>query len=88
MKLNKNHYGFGAVEVILILAVLGLVGFLGWRLYEANKAPEVETANSTTSDDVPAIEKAEDLDAAADTMHNQKIDEALDTSEMDEALGQ
>lgn len=32
-KLAKQA-GIGAVEVILILAVLGLAGFIGWRVYE------------------------------------------------------
>lgn len=85
MSKNKQA-GFGVVEVLLILTVLSLVGFVGWRLYEANKKPEVETA--TSGNDTTAIEKAEDLEAAKQQLNNEDVDSTLDTSEIDETLGQ
>jgi hypothetical protein len=48
----KKQNGFGVVEVILILVVIGIIGFTGWRVYEANKEVEnlsSETKTSTTS---------------------------------------
>ena len=81
-KLAKQA-GLGAVEIVLILAVLGLAGFIGWRVYEQNKP--VESESSTQADDTP-IDKAEDLDSEVDDLNSQDIDEQLDTSEIDAAL--
>ena len=75
--------GFGVVEIILVLAVLGLIGFVGWRLYDQNKADTM--TEQTNSSDTP-IEKAEDLDAEVDELNSQDIDESLDTTEIDAAL--
>lgn len=87
MKSIKSQAGMGVVEVILVLSVLGLAGFIGWRVYEANKSEPVSSSqNQTSEDNVPAIQRAEDLDTAVDTLNSQDIDGQLDTSEMDEAL--
>lgn len=44
----KNEKGFGVVEVILILVIIGIIGFTGWRVYEANReASQVPIDNST-----------------------------------------
>jgi predicted negative regulator of RcsB-dependent stress response len=84
--MNKQikQAGFSAVEFILVIAVLGLLGFIGWRVYDANKPVENDTTQTEVSDE--PIEKAEDLEAEADALNNQNIDEELDTSEIDAAL--
>jgi hypothetical protein len=82
--MNKTikQAGFGAVEVILFIAVLGLAGFVGYRVYDQNKTDKAaETAQTETP-----IEKAEDLDAEVTELNSQDIDEKLDTSEIDENL--
>lgn len=55
-KLIKNERGFGAVEFILIIVVVGLIGGLGWyaihtRKNKDNPAPisNTSTANTTTT---------------------------------------
>lgn len=80
--MNKsNQAGFSVLGVVLVLAVLGLFGFIGWRVYEANKPVDSSPESSNQ-----AIEKAEDLDDTVDELNNQDIDAALDTSEIDSAL--
>jgi cytoskeletal protein RodZ len=81
---NKlKQAGFGSLTLILVLVVAGLIGFIGWRVYEQNKsvAPATETENTNTP-----IENAEDLDAEADALNSQDIDEQLDTAEIDETI--
>jgi predicted negative regulator of RcsB-dependent stress response len=85
--MNKllKQAGFGAVEAILLLAVVGVLGFIGWRVYDQNKnadTPATTTQNNTTT----PIESAEDLDSEVDELNSQNIDEQLDTSEIDAAL--
>ena len=41
--------GFTIVEALLILVVLGLIGFIGWRLYDAQKQSEQLAANADRS---------------------------------------
>ncbi len=36
-KLQKNLSGFGAVEVVLVLFIVGLLGFVGWFVHNSNK---------------------------------------------------
>ena len=88
-KLAKQN-GFSAVELILVLAVVGLLGFIGWRVYEQNRSiPEAPAAaNTESTEEVPAVESAEDLDKAVDTLNDQDIDSELETSEIDEALAE
>ncbi len=81
-KLHKNQNGFSIFESLLIVAVLALFGFIGWRVYQANKS--VESTDTTTSQ--KPIEKAEDLDRTVDELNSQDIDKELDTSELDSAL--
>lgn len=61
--------GFGAVEMILVVVLVTVVGFVGFRVYEANSEVNKaqEAANkpiATTQEAVPAIRTTEDLDKA------------------------
>lgn len=35
--MSRNEKGFGVIEVALVLVILGIIGFTGWRVYEANR---------------------------------------------------
>ncbi len=35
--LRYNQAGFGHIELVLIVVIVGLFGFIGWRVYEAKK---------------------------------------------------
>ena len=84
--MNKiiRQAGFSAVEVILVVAVLALAGFIGWRVYEQNKSVDSESSTQEASD--KPIEKAEDLDAEVEELNGQDIDEQPNTSEIDAAI--
>ncbi len=45
--MRKNQNGFGIVEIIIIVAALGAVGFIGWKVLLKPKAP-VQTSNAST----------------------------------------
>jgi hypothetical protein len=83
--MNKiiKQAGFSVVEAVLILAVVGLLGFIGWRVYDQNKSSD--SSPQTETSDTP-IERAEDLDAEVDELNNQNIDEQMDTSEIDSTI--
>jgi hypothetical protein len=49
--MKNNQKGFSAVEGTLILVIIGLVGFVGWFVYDANKKVDdsLNTANQSNS---------------------------------------
>lgn len=49
-KSTKAMRGFGAIELILILVVVGLVGFVGWTIYQANTTKTSTPAPATTEE--------------------------------------
>ena len=55
-KLSKRQNGFSAVEVIILLVVLGLIGFVAMRVLDSNDAD--------TNDGTTQIEEAADLEPA------------------------
>lgn len=74
---RSNADGFGLVEVILLVVIVGIIAFVGFRVYEANI--EVEQAqNSATAPvigggvRVPAVNAVKDLD---------KLDALLDETD-------
>lgn len=78
MKLAKSQTGFSAVELIIILAVVGILGFVGYTVY--NRQQDEKTSGSTsqsvneesaTATDVgsaPEIKTTSDLDKASATL--------------------
>ena len=62
MKMNQK--GLSTLEVILLLIIIGLVGFVGWYVYDTNqknKDDEVvttQTSSNKTTTSKPSIEKS------------------------------
>jgi guanyl-specific ribonuclease Sa len=91
MRLAKNQRGFTGIEIVLVVVVAAMIGFVIFKAYEANqtaKAPAAE--QSKTSSDVPAapsITSTSDLNAAETTLN--QIDPGAnthDTAELDSNL--
>lgn len=60
-KLKKNSSGFGAIETVLILFIVAIVGFIGWYVYKQknSKTPKdtsTETAQQSTKKKSSAAE--------------------------------
>lgn len=84
--MNKlNTRGFSPVAVVLLIAVIALIGYAGWTVYNAQADKDAPAATTTQNE---AIQNAEDLDAANDELNAQDIDAELDTSEIDDALAE
>lgn len=90
---NNNQRGFGAIEAVLIIVVVALVAFIGWRLYAAysnDQAPAAEQSSTQTSDaassDVPEVNNSGDLEDAEQYLKGSDVNAKLDTSELEAAL--
>ncbi len=55
MKLSKSQAGFTAVHMLLILVLLGIIGFTGWKVYDAGKSAKPAESSTAT----PAVKKEE-----------------------------
>jgi len=54
-KLNRDQAGFSAVETILIIVIVAIVGFVGWFVYHSkqNSDKALDAATSTNQNAGP-----------------------------------
>ena len=76
MKLRNSEKGFSIVEVGLMVAVLALIGFIGFRVWSANQdtATTETVAQTPSSNEAPQIKKAADLDTASKALDSRELD--------------
>lgn len=72
--------GFTIVEVIIVIAVIGLAAVVGWRVWEANKSTAFDHSQAGSSSIRPASEIAPKVSSDADL---DKADKALDATNID-----
>ena len=58
-----NQRGFGAVAVILILVVVGAIGFAGWTILQSDSDSTNSEQSSTQSDEVTENKAAENTES-------------------------
>ena len=83
--MSSRQQGFTIVEVILVIVVVGVLAFAGWRFLDARHAAQ-QTADTSTTEQVPEVNDTEDLDEAESYLQETDIDAELDTSELDEVM--
>lgn len=86
---KSNQQGFSPVVILLLVALLALVGFAGWRIYSQNEqSTQTGTSSQQNSDPVPQVENAQDLEKAEGYLKDSDIDKELDTNEIDSAINE
>ncbi len=86
-----TNKGFGATETILIVVIIGLLGVVGWYVYNQRSDSNTQQAQTTTQDSAQSdseIQNADDLEQVESDLNNTDVDSDLDTSEIDSALNQ
>jgi len=61
-KLHKNEKGFGAVEGILIIVVVILLGAVGWFVYDRNHGKATTSSAPATSTTTPTVNTKSTVD--------------------------
>ncbi len=99
MKLRKLQSGFSVVELVIILAVVGVLAFVGYAVYNrqhnttstANNNSSQTVNDETKASDVPpapVVSSTSDLDKASATLD--KVDpgtsNSSDSSQLDSQL--
>lgn len=82
--MKSRQDGFTLIEGLIIVAVVALLAFAGWRLYEARVDEQADVA----TEEYPAVESQEDLGEAENFLMDTDIDDELDTSELDKAISE
>lgn len=93
MRIIKPQAGFTAIELVLVVVVLGLIGFTTVKAYDAHnvaskdQAPTVQSAKLEAVPAAPVITTDADLSTAASTLDSMNVDEnSSDSSELDADL--
>lgn len=80
----KRIKGFAAVELVLVLVVVGIIAFVAYRVIQANG--DVDTAQSqatqptvSTEPAVPAANNAADLGTLENQLNNTNVDDDTST---------
>jgi prepilin-type N-terminal cleavage/methylation domain-containing protein len=88
--MRTSQAGFSVVELIIVLVVVGLLGFTS---YSVNKQHSDKTAKkntaasqSSTTSSVPTINSTSDLDKAEAALDQTDIDSSNDSSQLDSQL--
>jgi Tfp pilus assembly protein PilE len=82
---TSNERGFSVVELLIIVAVLSLLGFVAYsfsnRMSDTSEANDQAASATVQPKDVPEVQSAKDLDEAQSTLDEVSIDD--DTSSLD-----
>lgn len=68
-----RNKGFSIVEVLIIVLVLALIGFIGWKVWDSTNNPP-STDETTTQQAPKEIKTEEDLDKADKTLDETNIE--------------
>lgn len=88
---NNRQYGFGAVEglvIVVFIAVIGTLGYVFVRNMNAKTAKTTTTQSAATSTAIPktAAEAKTDATQVKKDLDAVNVDSSLDTSAIDAAL--
>ena len=93
MRYTKAQAGFTAIELVLVVVVLGLIGFTAVKAYDArnvasrDQAPTVQSAKLEAVPAAPVITTDAELSTAASVLDSIDVDEnSSDSSELDADL--
>lgn len=89
MKKLTTQSGFAIIPILLLAVIIGLVGFVGWRVYDmqqstkTNTSVSVNTQNQTA--EAPITTKA-DVEKEQAKLDDAAVDTDLDTTALDQDL--
>ena len=81
-----NQRGFAIIPVLLIAVMIGLVGIIGWRVFDAQKASKPSQAVSNQSSQVAPITSKQDVEQIQAQVESAAIEADLDTTGLDDDL--
>jgi len=87
--MNNKQNGFSAVAVLLVLILVAVIVFAGWRVMNSQESDTSTTpAITQPQNEVPEVNNNDDLQRSEDFLNGTDIDSELDTSELDSVLSE
>ncbi len=92
MSIYKNNSGFSVVELTVVVAVVGVLGAVGFTVYDRQQNKKVDVATQTTqnsqanNDDIPSapiINSTADLAKAEQTLDDASSEGSKDSAQLD-----
>lgn len=65
---SRSQAGFHVVELVIALAVVGVLGFAGYGVWQRGHKSSETTKTSTATQSTPEIKNSDDLDSASSTV--------------------
>ena len=72
--MKKNQRGFGAVELVLIVVVIGLLGAVGWLVYDRQQKEDSESTKNSSQTSQTASKESESTTAKAEDTKDETAD--------------
>lgn len=82
----KSQKGYSNVFILAAIGVVAIIGFAGWRVYDATLAKNTlspSSATQSTATNNASIESVADVAAVEQELDTITIDSDLDTSSLD-----
>ncbi len=83
MSLRNNTAGFSHLVIVLAIAVVLVVGIVGYRVINNQDPQQSATTQSTDQSEAP-IQSSADVQKASDSLDTENIDSDLNTTELDD----
>lgn len=74
----KRLRGFAAVEIVLLLVIVGLFSFVIWKVIDANNNDIIPNESTVIEEKIPAVTQSSDLDTLATELNDTDIDNSYD----------
>lgn len=81
----NRQKGFAVVELLLILAIIGLIGFVVWRVVLSSEPDAVIDQSTVQSQTVPTVDTASDIDKLDNQLDQTDIEGNFDQELQDES---
>lgn len=95
MKYSKTQAGFAAVEAFLVLVVLAILGFAGYKVFNAKSTVDQtdenvsssQSSSTSVSKDIPVVNSTDDLNKVQQSLDKENPDDtAGDSAQLDGEL--
>lgn len=87
----KSQHGFSAVAVLLILVIVGLVGVIGWRVFDTQQSLKPSSSatvkqQAAQGSDSAALNSKADVEDVQKQLDSVNVDSDLDATALDSDL--
>jgi uncharacterized protein HemX len=72
--MKSKQTGFAHLALILLLVVVAVIAFAGYKVVKNQEAKTTANQTSATTANTPTINSSTDLDKAAATLNSQSVD--------------